>query len=151
MPTNPDFRDLFSVFNDEKVEYIVAGAHAVIFHTEPRYTKALDVWVRPTPENAERVYRALSRYGAPLVDVSAGSFCDRDLVYQIGVAPNRIDILPGVKGVSFDEAWADSVETTYGGVPIRLMGKKTLIKAKRASARKQDLLDLERLEGEDSS
>jgi hypothetical protein len=64
MPANPDFRDLFSAFNDEGVEYLVAGAHAVMFHAEPRYTKDLDVWIDPTPENAARVFRALARSGA---------------------------------------------------------------------------------------
>ncbi|MCU0727299.1 MAG: hypothetical protein MUE73_16190 [Planctomycetes bacterium] len=145
MPANPDFRDLFSTFNDERVEYLVAGAHAVIFHAEPRYTKDLDVWVNPMPGNAARVLRALGRFGAPLRGISERDFTDPDLIYQMGVAPNRIDVLMGVAGVDFPTAWADRVETTYDGVPIHVMGKKTLIAAKRASGRPQDLLDLERL------
>lgn len=146
MPANPDFSELFSTFNDEQVEYLVAGAHAVIFHAEPRYTKDLDIWVRPVPGNASRVYRALSRFGAPLRDVKVEDFHDEDLVYQIGVAPNRIDILMGIAGVSFEEAWEDRVESTYDGIPIRLLGRKTLIRAKKVAGRKQDLLDVERLE-----
>jgi len=100
MPSNPDFKDLFKLFNDEGVEYLVAGAHAVMVFTEPRYTKDLDVWVRATPENAARVFRALRRFGAPLRDITARDFIKTDLVYQIGVAPNRIDILMGIAGVS---------------------------------------------------
>jgi hypothetical protein len=150
MPVNPDFRDLFSILNEEKVEYLVAGAHAVIYHTEPRYTKDLDIWVNPTPENAQRVYKALARFGAPLRDISAADFCDPDLVYQIGVAPNRIDILMGVSGVGFSSAWADRVASTYGGIPILIMGKSSLLAAKKAAGRPQDLLDVEKLQQSDS-
>ena len=146
MPANPDFRDLFSIFNDERVEYLVAGAHAVIYFSEPRYTKDLDVWVHATRENAARVYRALSRFGAPLKHIAVEDFCDESLIYQVGIEPNRIDVIMGVAGVSFDDAWRDRVESTYAGVPIHIMGRDSLVKAKRAAGRKQDLLDLEKLE-----
>jgi hypothetical protein len=149
MPANPDFKGLFSAFNDEGVEYLVAGAHAVIYFSEPRYTKDLDVWVRPSADNASRVYRALARFGAPLEGVSEADFRDADLVYQIGIEPNRIDVIMSVAGVGFDAAWSDRVESSYGGVPIHIMGRKSLIKAKRASGRPQDLLDLDKLESAD--
>lgn len=145
MPANPDFKELLSAFNDEGVEYLVAGAHAVIFYTEPRYTKDLNIWVNPTQENAAWVHRALTRFGAPLQSVSVDDFCDKEAVYQLGVAPNRIDVMMGVAGVEFAEAWADRVETTYSDVPIHIMGKASLIKAKKTSGRKQDELDLEKL------
>jgi hypothetical protein len=146
MPSNPDFKELLSIFNDERVEYLVAGAHAVMYFTEPRYTKDLDLWVNPTPENAQRVFRALSRFGAPLHNITAADFCDPDAVYQLGVAPNRIDILMCISGVTFAEAQTDCVNTTYDGIPIRLMGKASLIKAKKTSGRPQDMLDLEKLQ-----
>ncbi len=146
MATNPDFSDLFRTFSAAGVEYLVVGAHAVIQYAEPRFTKDLDVWVNPSPQNAERVYRALADFGAPLIDVTQESFTDPELIYQIGVAPNRIDILMGIAGVEFDEAWENRFESTYGGVPIPVIGKAELIRAKRASGRPQDLLDVERLE-----
>lgn len=145
VPANPDFKDLFSTFNDEDVEYLVAGAHAVIYFSEPRYTKDLDVWVNPTPGNADRVYRALTRFGAPLQGISATNFSEKDLVYQIGIEPNRIDVIMGVGGVEFDAAWETREESTYDGVPIHIMGKDSLIEAKKAAGRPQDLLDLEKL------
>lgn len=145
MSANPDFRDLFSAFNEESVEYLVAGAHAVIYFSEPRYTKDLDVWVNPTPGNAERVWRALTRFGAPLSDVSQADFQEPDLVYQIGIEPNRIDIIMGVAGVVFSEAWEDRVESSYAGVPIHIMGKASLVRAKEAAGRPQDRLDLQKL------
>jgi len=145
MSANADFKDLFSIFNEEQVEYLVAGAHAVIFHAEPRYTKDLDVWVNATSENASRVYRALARFGAPLRDISEDDFCREEMVYQVGIEPNRIDILMGVGGVSFADAWNCREESTYAGVPIHIMGKDSLIRSKEAAGRPQDLLDLERL------
>jgi len=145
MPANPDFKDLFSIFNEEGVEYLVAGAHAVIYFSEPRYTKDLDIWVNPTPGNAARVWRALTRFGAPLSGVTQADFHDQELIYQIGVEPNRIDVIMGVAGVSFGEAWQGRVQSSYGGVPINIMGKDDLIAAKEAAGRPQDLLDLAKL------
>ena len=145
MPANPDFKELFSIFNKEAVEYLVVGAHAVIYYSEPRYTRDLDVWVNPVPDNARRVFDALRRFGAPLIDVSVDDFCDPGLVYQMGVEPNRIDIMMGLAGVEFGASWDARVESAYGGVPIHILGRENLIAAKRASGRPQDLLDLEKL------
>ena len=150
MPINPDFRDLLRAFNDEGVEYLVAGAHAVIYYTEPRYTKDLDIWIRPVIENARRVHGALTRFGAPLEDVEIEDFCDEELVYQIGIAPNRIDILMGIAGIDFESAWEDRVKSSYGQIPIHLMGRRSLIRAKEAAGRPQDLLDLDRLRAVES-
>ena len=147
MPTNPDFKDLFRLFNDAGVEYLVVGAHAVVYYTEPRYTKDLDIWVNPTPANAERVFRALQSFGAPLKDMTLASFTDPDLIYQIGVAPNRIDIVMSIAGVQFAPAWAERVESAYDGAPISILGKSSLLRAKEAAGRPQDLLDLEKLNG----
>ena len=145
MPANPDFRDLFAIFNEENVEYLVVGAHAVIYFSEPRYTKDLDVWINPTVDNATRAHKALERFGAPVRNLTVRDLCDEDMVYQIGVAPNRIDILMGVSGLDFDSAWETRVCSSYGGVPISILGKENLIKTKEAAGRPQDLLDIERL------
>ena len=145
MPANQDFKDIFRILDEEKVEYLIVGAHAVMFYTEPRYTKDMDVLVNPTEENARRVWRALSRFGAPLKEVSPTSFTDKELIYQIGIAPNRIDILMDISGVDFDLAWRNRQSSTYDGVSINILSKEDLVKAKIASARPQDLLDLQRL------
>jgi len=132
--------------NTVKAEYLITGAHAVIAYTEPRFTKDLDILVRPVPDNARKVYRALMKFGAPLSKIKAEDFLDVDMVYQIGIAPNRIDILTSVKDVSFDEALADSRQIDYDGIPIRIMGRDTLIRVKKAVGRPQDRLDVEKLE-----
>jgi len=145
MAVNPDFRDLLSIFNDEGVEYLVVGAHAVMYYTEPRYTKDIDIWVRPSPENAQRVFRALVTFGAPMAVAEPESFTDPDLAYQIGVARNRIDIIMGVEGIEFEPAWQRRVPTTYGDVPTHVLCKEDVMRSKRAAGRPQDLLDLEKL------
>jgi len=145
MATNPDFKDLFAALSDLAAEFIVVGAHAVMLHTEPRYTKDLDVWVRPSPENAARVMSALESFGAPLADLTLADLATPGVVFQIGVAPNRIDIITQIDGVEFDAAWARRLPSTYAGVPISMLSFEDLIANKRASGRPQDLLDLEKL------
>lgn len=150
MPANPDFKELLSVLNDEKVEYLVVGAHAVAYYAEPRYTKDLDIWVNPTIENARRVYAALKRFSAPLIDVTPDSFTDPSLVYQMGIPPNRIDIIMGIKAVDFASAWNQREASTYDGIAFALPSKADLIKNKKAVGRPQDLLDVARLEASET-
>ena len=149
MSHNEDFKDLFKLLNEEHVDYLIVGAHAVIYYTEPRYTKDMDVWVAPTKDNAKRTWKALVQFGAPLANISIDDFTNEDLVYQIGVAPNRIDILMGISGIEFKEANKSRVKSTYAGDTIYLLSRIDLIKAKRASNRKQDQLDLEKLQDYD--
>lgn len=145
MATNPDFKDLFAALSEQGAEFLVVGGHAVMLYTEPRFTKDMDVWVRPTRENAERVFRALGRFGAPLTEVSIEDFAAEGTIFQIGIAPNRVDILTSVEGLDFEAAWAARTESTYGGVPIGVLGADDLIRNKRAVGRLQDLLDVESL------
>jgi hypothetical protein len=146
MAVNRDFKDLFSTLNVFHVRFLVVGAHAVIHYTEPRYTKDLDIWVEPAARNAKATWRALTQFGAPLRGVSETDFKDPEIIFQIGVAPNRVDIMPGVPGVRFKTAWRNALKTTYGGTPIRIIGFNDLLRAKRAAARPQDLLDLAALD-----
>jgi len=145
MAVNPDFRDLFAAFNDAEVRYLVVGAYAVTFYARPRFTKGLDVWVDPSAGNAPRVYTALEQFGAPLGAVSPGDFQKEDMVFQIGVEPNRIDVLMGIEGVRFGPAWERREESTYGDMPIHLISRADLIRNKRALGRPRDLDDLEAL------
>jgi hypothetical protein len=146
MATNPDFKDLLSALSDEGAEFLIVGAHAVMLYTAPRYTKDLDIWVRPTSENAERVYRALRVFGAPLHELTPGDLAVPGTIFQIGIAPNRIDILTSLEAVTFEEAWERRASSTYGGVPIALLSAEDLLKNKRAVGRPQDLVDVDRLE-----
>jgi len=146
MAVNRDFKDLFSALNACRVRYLVVGAHAVIHYTEPRYTKDLDIWVDPTGGNAGATWKALVQFGAPLRGITETDFEDAEIVFQIGIAPNRVDIMTAVSGIRFKTASRNAVRTTYGGEPIRIISFKDLVRAKRAAARPQDLLDLAALE-----
>lgn len=145
MDISSDYKDLFKILNKYKVRYLVVGAYAVIYYTEPRYTKDIDIWVKADSENARKVYAALKEFGAPLKGILQKDFTSEGLVYQIGVAPVRIDIIMGLPGVEFDSAWSKRIKTEYAGVSINVMGKQDLIESKKAAARPQDALDLKRL------
>jgi hypothetical protein len=146
MATNRDFKELLSALSDEGAEFLVVGAHAVMFFTEPRYTKDLDLWVRATEDNASKVFRVLARFGAPMSDLTVADLASEGTIFQIGIAPNRIDVLTSIDGVKFEDAWPRRVHSTYGGVPFALLSKEDLVTNKRAAGRDQDLLDVKRLE-----
>ena len=145
MPTNQDFRDLFAALNDAGAEYLVVGAHALAAHGHVRATKDLDVWVHSTTDNAQRVLVALRNFGAPLDDLTVADLSAPEIVYQMGVAPVRIDILTSVDGITFEEAWSERVVSRYGDQPIPVLSRTLLIKNKLASGRLQDLADVEQL------
>ena len=143
---NRDFKDLFKAFNEYQVKYLVVGAYAVIYYAEPRYTKDLDIWVEPTKENAKMVWEALAVFGAPLEGVTLEDFCNQKLIYQIGIAPNRIDIMMNVSGVEFKSAWERREKSSYGGEPILILHIDDLIRAKKTMNREQDRIDVKSLE-----
>lgn len=127
---NSDFSDLLQCLNNFQAEYLVVGGYAVIAYAEPRFTKNLDVWVRPTPENAERVYRALAKFGAPLSGLTVKDLATPGLVYQIGVPPVRVDILMSVDGIDFDEAWPGRNWISFGEVSGWIIGRDALVKSR---------------------
>jgi hypothetical protein len=143
-----DASDLLRAFADAGVDYLVIGAHALAAHGIPRATVDFDVLVRPTPENAERVVRALTAFGAPLHahGVGVDDFERRGTVYQLGLPPLRIDVLTSISGLDFDEAWASRMHVVLEGQPVLVLGKDALVKNKRASGREKDLLDVKALE-----
>jgi len=146
MAVNPDFRDLFAALNDAGVKYLLIGGYAVAFHSQPRFTKDLDIWVEATVENADRVFAALKTFGAPLANLTSADLTQPDLIFQIGVPPNRIDVLTSIDGVMFTEAWNAHEQTTYGDQSVPVINRTHLIQNKRASGRPQDLLDIKSLE-----
>ena len=145
---NPDFRDMLSVCIAEDVEFLVVGAYALAAHGLPRATGDLDCWIRRSEENAARTIRALTRFGAPLGQVTEADLMAPDTVLQIGVEPNRIDILTSIDGVEFDDAWPRRTEADVSGIRVPLLGLAELVSNKRASGRPQDLADIARIEAE---
>lgn len=140
-----DFKDLLRLLNENAVDYLLIGGHAFAVHAEPRTTKDLDIFIRSSPENARAVFRALAQFGAPLAGLSEADFAD-GTTFQLGVPPDRIDILQKIDGVTFDEAWKNRIEGTLDGeVPAYVISREDLIRNKLASGREQDLLDVKAL------
>ncbi|MFH1016780.1 MAG: hypothetical protein V1798_01200 [Pseudomonadota bacterium] len=140
---NQDFLDVFQALFATNARFLVVGAFAVSVHAEPRATGDLDVWVDPASENARRVYEALKRFGAPLADLSVQDLSSPDIVFQMGLAPNRIDILTSVSGLTFEEAWKTHETFEFAGLMIPVIGREALIRNKKAAGRPRDLIDLE--------
>jgi len=142
---NSDFKDLLQALNDAGAEYLVVGGYAVIEHTEPRYTKDIDVWIHGTRENAERVIKALKDYGAPVGDLSTEYLTSDDAFFQIGVEPVRIDIIVNLIAMNFTDCWDRRLVAQTDGIPVNFISIPDLIKNKEASGRPMDLMDVERL------
>lgn len=140
-----DFSALFACFAAHRVKYLVVGGHAVAFHGKPRFTKDIDVWVEPTPENARCVLAALDDFGFGSVGLSEADFSTPGMIVQLGIAPNRIDLLTAIDGVEFAEAWEGRVEGAFGDERVSYLGRSELVRNKVASGRAQDLADLESL------
>jgi hypothetical protein len=144
MAENPHYRELLQLLNEFDVEYLIVGGFAVMKYGEPRYTKDLDVWVHNSPQNSLRLVGALKKFGAPLEHdgITAETFTEKQVVYQIGIAPVRIDILTEITGVEFPDAWGKRVASTFFGVPVHFISLDDLRTNKRALGRSSDLRDL---------
>jgi hypothetical protein len=142
---NSDFIALLRELSAAEARFLVVGAYAVTFHSRPRATGDLDLWVEPTAENAARVIRALRAFGAPLQDLSEADLGTPGMVYQIGVPPRRVDLLTSLTGLEFTEAWRERVTGRMGGLECPFIGRAQLIHNKRALGRPRDLADLELL------
>jgi hypothetical protein len=137
---------MLSVLYEEKVKFILVGAYALAAHGYPRATMDIDFWVMASGENAEAVIRALERFGAPMQEISKKDFEAEGNIFQIGVAPRRVDIITSVDGLNFEDAFANSEILEIEGIPVHVLSKKDIIANKRASGRTKDLADIEMLE-----
>lgn len=143
---NPDFHDMLSAFVAEGVEFMVVGAYALAAHGAPRATGDIGLWIGTRGQNPARVHRALVGFGAPVDRLSPDDLAGPDLMFQIGVAPQRIDILTSVEGVEFTDAWPRRLIIELGGLRVPVISRDDLLRNKRASGRPQDLADLAALE-----
>ena len=142
---------MLHALNAERAEFVVVGAHALAALGVARATGDIDILVRPTQENASRVFAALLAFGAPLAahGVTPEDFARPENVYQIGLPPRRIDILTTISGVTFEEAWSSRLRVTLGGVEVHTLGRDAMIRNKRAAARPKYLVDADTLERRD--
>ena len=142
---NSDFKDLLEAFNAAGVRYLIIGGYAVIKHTEPRFTKDLDLWAATDAENSEKVYAALAEFGAPIEELSPSDFAEPDAFFTMGLPPNRIDIMFDLNGVDVSRVWERRVDGMVGDVPVHFIGRDDLIANKESVGRLQDLADAEKL------
>jgi hypothetical protein len=145
MFVNSDFSALLRLFDANGVEYMVIGGYAIIQYAEPRYTKDLDLWISTDPENASAVYQSLQSFGAPLEGLSQKDFSEDGFFYQMGQPPVRIDILMGIPGLKFQEAWKRRETVWFDDLAVLFISRQDLIVAKHASGRPQDLIDADLL------
>jgi predicted nucleotidyltransferase len=142
---NKDYKDILVSLLSEGAEFILVGAYALAAHGFPRATMDIDIWINPSPENAVHVYSALGKFGAPIEQISVNDLTEDDTIFQIGVAPRRIDILTNITGVDFEEAMKDAIKVDIEGITINILSTDHLIKNKLATGRPKDIDDVENL------
>lgn len=143
---NRDFDEMLAALSAAGAEFLVVGAYAVAVHGRPRATGDLDLWVRPTSDNAARVWQALLAFGAPMTALTLADLARPDLIFQIGLPPARIDIMTGISGVEFEDAWPRRLMVTVSGRTVPVLGRDDLIRNKKATGRPRDLADVAELE-----
>jgi len=145
MGLSKDWREFLELLNSRGVDYVIVGAQSLAFHGRPRYTGHLDILVRPTPENARILVDLLNQFGFAQSGFKESDFLEPEQMIQLGRAPNRIDLLSSISGVTTDEAFGTKVSAMLDGIPVFVLGKDALIRNKRALGRPQDLADLDTL------
>ena len=145
---NSDYKDMLQVLLDNGVKFLLVGAYAMGAHGYPRATGDIDIWVEPSAENSARVYCSVAAFGASLHEIDETTFATLGVVFQIGVAPRRIDIITTISGVGFDDAYQQGQIVEMEGLSIPILSLGDLIKNKRATGRDKDRLDADVLEND---
>ncbi len=143
---NQDYKEMLQILQKHNVDHILVGAYALAAQGYPRNTLDIDIWVDPTSENSSKVYKALAQFGAPLHDINVNTFKDKGIVFQIGVAPRRIDIITEISGdIKFEEAKIRSTLVDIEGISLSILSIEDLIKNKISTGRPKDIVDVKNL------
>jgi hypothetical protein len=145
-PLSSDLREFIHLLNTKSVKYVIVGAWALAFHGRPRYTGDLDIFVARDDENADKLMAVIEAFGFGHAGIKREDFLQVDHVIQLGREPNRIDILTGISGVTFNEAWDNREQGKIADVAVSVISRDLLIKNKRAANRDKDLGDIKLLE-----
>lgn len=143
---NEDYKEMLQSLLNNKAKFLVVGAYAMGAYGYPRATGDFDIWIEASVENSKRVYTALEQFGAPLTEITETTFCQKDIIFQIGVAPRRVDIITYIDGINFAEAYTAREEIELDGLNVPFISKADLIKNKKATGREKDRLDATTLE-----
>ena len=142
---NEDYKEMLQILLNNEVKFLIVGAYAMGAQGYPRATGDFDVWVEPSSENSKRVYKSLAEFSAPLEEINSETFTEKGIIFQIGIAPRRIDILTFIDGVEFDEAYLNKEEIEVGDIKIPFLSLEHLIKNKESTGREKDILDVKYL------
>jgi hypothetical protein len=145
MPLSKDLREFLALLNSNEVEYLVVGAFAVAYHGFPRFTADLDLLVRPSEANARRILAALDEFGFGSLRIEIVDLVSQGKVVQLGIKPNRIDLLTSISGIDYDEAWNTRVQGNLEGIATHFIGRDCLIRNKESTGRAKDAGDAEEL------
>lgn len=146
MRVEKDFKEFIALLNKNNVRYLIAGSFAYSYYAEPRYTKDIDILIEASNTNAQKLLTAIKEFGFTDIGLSFDDFLESDQVIQLGIEPLRIDLLTSLKGIDFRTAWKNRNPGRYGDITAFFISKADLIESKKASGRKQDLADIEKLE-----
>lgn len=145
MTLHKDIREFIELCLSRKVEFLLVGGYALAFHGAPRFTEDIDFMVLVSPENADKLSAVLTEFGFGEVGIEREDFLEKGQVIQLGRVPNRIDLLTGISGVTWDEAWASRISVLLDGIELMAIGKNALVQNKQATGRPQDIADVARL------
>jgi hypothetical protein len=145
MNLSHDLKEFIRLLNSHEVEFVIVGAHALAWHGLPRYTKDIGFLVGTDPNNTAALVRVIHEFGFSSTSLTAAGFSKPDQVIQLGLEPNRIDILTGISGVGWDQAWSTRIPGEIDGIKVSYLGKEAYIRNKLASGRPQDIADVARL------
>lgn len=140
-----DFREFIELLIKNKAEYLIVGGYAVGIHGHPRYTGDLDIWLNPTPQNAEKILTAVNEFGFSSFKLTKEDFTKPGNVIQLGFPPLRIDLLTEIDGVKFDECFKNRKEVTMEDIKVNFIGYNDLLKNKKESGRPRDIDDINNL------
>lgn len=146
MDLQKDTREFVGLLLSENVEFLLVGGYALAIHGAPRFTEDIDFFILASPGNAERLVRVIDRFGFGGLGLTELDFQRPDFVIQLGRAPHRIDILTGIDGVKWEEAWESRIEVEIDRLVLPVIGREMLIQNKQATGRTQDRADVERLQ-----
>lgn len=148
---NKDYKEMLQILLDNEVKFLIVGAYAMGAYGYPRATGDIDIWVEASPENSQKIRQSLSEFGAPLKDITENTFCEEGIIFQIGVAPRRIDIITKIDGVNFNRAYSEKQEIEIEGLAIPFLSKENLVKNKESTGRERDKLDAQYLRQNNSA
>ena len=142
---NQDFKEFIQLLNDNQVNYLVIGGYAVAVHGHPRYTKDIDIWIKISEENSQKIITALTEFGFGSLGLTAQDFQEPHQIIQLGYPPNRIDLITSPDGIDFQTCYVSKIEVILDDITVKFIDLDNLKKNKLASGRFQDLADLENL------